>query len=169
MVAGDRVPLCGACVADVRLSRKKGTCQLLRVILPAGMRGTHRGLRKLVAVKDAAKPTLRETEAPAVVVVPPGARQGVPATMAAYRRCPMRPCCGIERDGQGLPPLLFRLTLQDGMVTQRHLCVAACGRGRHLITVVAWRGRTRDSYETPSSTIKNCPNLAHRRHIYLVS
>ena len=36
----------------------------------------------------------------------------------------------------------FWPTFQDGMVAQQHLLVAACGRGRRLITVVAWRGRT---------------------------
>ena len=85
MVARDRAPLCGAYVADVRQLRKKGTCQLLRVVLPAGMRGAHRGLRQLAAVVVAAKPALRATEAPAVVAVSPGARQGVPATVAARR------------------------------------------------------------------------------------
>ena len=49
------------------------------------MRGAHRGLRQLAAVVVAAKPTLRATEAPAVVAVSPGARQGVPATAAARR------------------------------------------------------------------------------------
>ena len=156
-------------MADVRPLRKKGTCQLLRLVLLAGTRGPPRCLRQLAAVVDAAQPNLRATEAPVVVAVSPEARQGVLATVATRRCCPVRSCCGIERDGQGLPPLLFRLTLQDGMVTQRHLCVAACGRGRHLITVAAWRGRTRDSYKTPSSTIKNRPNLAHRQRIYLVS
>ena len=127
-------------MADVRPLRKKGTCQLLRVVLPAGMRGAHRGLRQLAAAVDAVKPTLRETEVPAVIA----ARQGVsvPATVAARRRCPMRSCCGIERDGQGRPPSLFRPTFQDGMAAQQHLRVAACGQERHLTTVVAWRGRT---------------------------
>ena len=113
-------------------------CQLLRVVLPAGMRGAHRGLRQLAAAVDAVKPTLRETEVPAVIA----ARQGVPVTVVARRRCPMRSCCGIERDGQGRPPSLFRPTLQDGMGAQQHLRVAACGRGRRLTAVVVGRGRT---------------------------